>query len=132
MAAKHVMVISDSCYSGTLSRQTFGTKTRKLTRKEKVQRFNSLISRRSRTVLSSGGLEPVFDSAGGDHSVFAAPLLEILENNTEVVDGEDLYNKLFPKVKKIVHAINADQSPEYAPIKSAGHDSGGFLFIPKI
>jgi hypothetical protein len=33
--------------------------------------FYRMAERQSRTVLTSGGLEPVLDAGGGEHSVFA-------------------------------------------------------------
>ena len=41
-----------------------------------------MTSKKARTVLTSGGVEPVLDGAGGKHSVFAKALLEALEKNT--------------------------------------------------
>jgi len=37
-----------------------------------------MAQRRSRTVLTSGGLEPVLDTGSGGHSVFAQAFLRVL------------------------------------------------------
>jgi hypothetical protein len=42
--------------------------------------------KRSRTVLTSGALEPVADSGGGGHSVFAKVFIESLAQNNGVLD----------------------------------------------
>ena len=69
--AKHVMVVADSCYSGTLTRSV------------KVPECNKayierIAEKQARVVLSSGGLEPFADSGGGKHFVFAAQFLKAL------------------------------------------------------
>lgn len=117
--AKHVMVVADSCYSGTL--------TRAIHVKLRSPEWLSKISRKkSRTVLTSGGLEPVSDSGGGVHSVFAKVFLNILKENTGVMDGTLFFSKLRRPVM-----VNSDQTPQYSDIRKAGHDGGDFLFVRK-
>ena len=117
--AKHVMVVADSCYSGSLVRSvnivpTSDADLRRLTRAK------------ARTVMTSGGLEPVADSGGGRHSVFAKAFLDGLRANDGVIDGAKLFAGLRRKV-----LLNADQTPQYADIRLAGHDGGDFLFVRK-
>ena len=57
MDARHVMVVADSCYSGTLTR---GIKIK--SRDRDAERMADLAKKRARVVLTSGGLEPVSDS----------------------------------------------------------------------
>ena len=115
--AKHVMVVADSCYSGTLTRGlAIGGKS--------AGYFQDVVQRRARTVLTSGGLEPVLDSGGGDNSIFAKAFLETLRGNIGVVDGEGVYHKVKDQV-----VLNAEQVPEYGNIRLAGHDGGDFLFV---
>ncbi|MGD8765475.1 MAG: ankyrin repeat domain-containing protein [Desulfobacteraceae bacterium] len=120
MRAKHVLIVADSCYSGTLAR---GIRT--------VDRTPGYISRlsqkRARSVISSGGIEPVIDSGGkGLHSVFASAFLNALEGNKEIMDGVQLFNKLRRPVM-----LNSDQTPEFSDIRKAGHEGGEFLFVRK-
>ena len=117
--AKHVMVVSDSCYSGTLTRTT-----KPLTRTPDY--FSQMAQTRARVVLSSGGLEPVEDSGGGRHSVFAAQFLKALRDNRSVIDGVGLF-------QRVRHAVllNAKQTPQYSDIRFAGHEGGDFLFLRK-
>ena len=119
LLAKHVLVVADSYYSGTLTRSV------------KVPQHNRaylqrISEKRARVVLSSGGLEPVADSGGGQHSVFAAQFLNALQSNEGVLDG----TQLFEKVRQSV-VLNADQTPEYSDIRRAGHEGGDFLFVRK-
>ena len=81
--------------------------------------------KRSRTALVSGGLEPVLDSGGGSHSVFAKAFLAALEDNDGVLEGQEL----FARVSRPV-VVNSDQTPDYSDIRRAGHDGGEFLFVP--
>ena len=87
LKVKHVMVVADSCYSGVLTRSI---KVPNRTR-DYIER---MASRRARLVLTSGGLEAVQDSGGGKHSVFAAQFLKVLENNTGVLDGTQLFEQV--------------------------------------
>ncbi len=117
LLAKHVTIVADSCYSGTLTRAI------------KVPERNPgylrrMAEKRARVVLSSGGLEPVVDSGGGKHSVFAAQFLKALSGNENVLDG----TQLFEQVRQNV-ILNADQTPEYSDIRKAGHEGGDFLFV---
>ena len=115
--AKHVMVVADSCYSGTLTRSI------KVPERDRAY-LERIAGKRTRVVLSSGGLEPVADSGGGRHSVFAAQFLKALRNNEGVLDGM----QLFEKVRQGV-VLNATQTPEYSDIRFAGHEGGDFLFV---
>ena len=119
LKAKHVMVVADSCYSGVLTRSI---KVPDRT----IDYIERMASRRARVVLTSGGLEPVQDSGGGKHSVFAAHFLKVLENNTGVLDG----TQLFEQVRRPV-VLAAPQTPQYSDIRFAGHDGGDFLFVRK-
>ena len=117
MQAKHVMVISDSCFSGTITR---GLKMEQRT----PDWIDRMVKKRARTALTSGGLEPVLDSGGGGHSVFAKAFIAVLEENTDVVTAAQLFSQLRPKVM-----VNSPQTPEYGNIHQAGHDGGDFLFV---
>jgi hypothetical protein len=120
MNANHVMVVADSCYAGTL--------TRSLTEEPDRSNdyFRRMAEKRTRVVISSGGLEPVVDSGGGSHSVFAAQFIKVLEENRVVLDGTGL----FETIRRAV-VLNADQTPQYSDIRHAGHEGGDFLFVPR-
>ena len=117
--AKHVMIVADSCYSGTL--------TRGIKLDVKAPDYLERIARqRARIVLSSGGLEPVADGGGGGrHSAFARHFINELTANRGVLDSTTLYAKIRRPVM-----LAADQAPELADIRKAGHEGGDFLFIP--
>ncbi|MCC6471908.1 MAG: SEL1-like repeat protein [Alphaproteobacteria bacterium] len=119
--AKHVMVVADACYSGTLMRDTTA---RIDTARDRMVWLRRIMAKRARTVLSSGGNEPVLDSGGGEHSVFAKAFLNALTESGEVIDGVSL----FEQVRRPV-VLNSDQTPQYADIRNAGHDGGEFVFV---
>jgi len=109
--------VADSCFSGTMTR---AIKIEQRT-PDYLQR---IVKTKSRTVLTSGGLEPVMDSGSGSHSVFAEAFITLLAGNTEILDASQLFSQLRPKVM-----VNSDQTPEYGDIRKAGHDGGDFLFV---
>jgi uncharacterized caspase-like protein len=119
--AKHVMVVADSCYSGTLVRAAPARIETFAARKAWVSRMTT---KRARTALVSGGLEPVTDQGSGGHSVFAGAFLAALRGNPDVMGGQSLYDT----IKRPV-VLNADQTPQYSDIRRAGHDGGEFLFV---
>ncbi len=123
MAAKHILVVADSCYSGTLVRGIDVVKPPSGGERETY--LARIAQKRSRTVLTSGGMEPVSDSGGGgEHSVFARAFLTALQENRDVLDGQ----QLFHLVRRSV-ILNASQTPEYTDIRFAGHEGGDFLFV---
>ena len=124
--AKHIMVVADSCYAGTLVRSSGARLANQEARAAWIKRMNR---KRSRTALVSGGLEPVADSGGGtgqNNSVFAKAFLTALRDNTGVMDG----NSLFNAIKRPV-VLDADQTPQYSDIRRSGHEGGDFLFVKR-
>ena len=83
-----------------------------------------MLTKRGRTALVSGGLEPVTDSGRGNHSVFANAFMSALNENRDVLEGRTL----FDRIKRPV-VLNADQTPRYADIRRAGHEGGEFVFV---
>ncbi len=119
--SRHVMVVADSCYSGTLVR---AAPAKMKTADEREVWIKRMLQKRSRTALVSGGLEPVADSGGGGtHSVFARAFLNALAENPNVIEGQGLFDALKRPV-----VLNADQTPQYSDIRRAGHEGGEFLF----
>ncbi len=119
--AKHVMVVADSCYSGTLVRAAAAAPRTATAKRAWIKR---ILKKRARIALVSGGLEPVADAGGGGHSVFANAFLAALADNDGVIEGQTL----FDRIKRPV-VLNADQTPQYSDIRKAGHEGGDFLFV---
>lgn len=136
---KNLLVIADSCFSGTILRASLNpppeTRTedpvdgRLLRNASTVGRGGefTLLSayRRSRQVITSGGQEPVIDSGKFGHSPFALALLNALKaiQNTGL-DAEALHRKwLFDS------EWNKGQYSQYSRIDHAGDQEGQFVFF---
>lgn len=131
MRAKQVMLVVDSCYAGALTRSSVGRLSAGMTEAERQHWLKTMAARRSRTVLTSGGVAPVMDAGGGRHSVFAKALLEVLAANTDAIDGQRLHREVAARVAFAAANLRFDQVPEYAPIRFAGHEAGEFFLIPE-
>ena len=125
ISARHALVVADSCFSGSLLRAAGGANL-----DEREAQIERLFQKRSRTVMTSGGLEPVLDGNRGTqrarHSIFAAAFLDALSENRNVLEVSRLFVGLRDKVTSY-----AEQTPQYAPIRNAGHEGGEFLFVPR-
>jgi len=126
--AKHVMVVADSCYSGTLSTTSIPRSTADFSPTVHKEWVDIMNTTQARMALTSGGVQPVIDSGGGDHSIFSKAFLNTLSNNKSLLEGYSLYTNILSKVRKSSHKLNIDQVPDYAPIKHAGHEAGEFFF----
>lgn len=130
-AAKHVMVVADSCYAGTLSSSSVARSTLDMPPEAHAEWVKVMAKTRARTVLTSGGVAPVLDGGGGNHSVFANAFLEVLRDNKGLLEGYGLYRQVLEKMRTRSMAVEIDQVPDYAPIKHAGHEAGEFFFSSK-
>jgi uncharacterized caspase-like protein len=121
--ARHVLIVSDSCYSGTLVR---GLGTEMVTPTGRESFLQKMSRGKSRTLIASGGNEPVADGGGGGHSVFAAALLRgLAQNDREMFTAGELFrDHLLETV-----AGGANQTPEHNPLRNSGHESGDFVFV---
>lgn len=131
MRARQVMLVVDSCYSGALTRSSVGRLGTGMTEEERLHWLRTMATRRSRTALTSGGLAPVMDAGGGRHSVFAKALIEVLEANSDTLDGQRLHREVAARVAFAAANLRFDQMPEYAPIRFAGHEAGEFFLVPR-
>ena len=121
LSAKHVMVVADSCYSGTLIRAAdVGS------RKKGGDYWKEMAAKWARVAITSGGLEPVADKGGGENSPFAKAFIDTLKDNRSVMDGTTLFGKMRRSVM-----VAAEQTPQYSDVRGAGHDGGDFLFVRK-
>jgi hypothetical protein len=130
MSVKHALVVADSCYSGAMTRSSIGQVESGVSEEAREKWLKALANTRARTVLTSGGLQPVLDGGGGKHSVFAISLLEVLRDNDEPLEAQRLYREVAARVLLRASRFHIDQKPEYAALKFAGHESGDFLFVP--
>jgi len=129
--ARQVLLVVDSCYSGTLTRSSLTRLETGLTPEEQATWLNLMATKRARVVLTSGGLAPVLDFGGGVHSVFARAFIEALETNEDLLLGRNLYQAVAARVAHAAAGYDFEQIPQYAPISRAGHESGDFILQPR-
>lgn len=117
--AKHVIVVADSCYSGTLTAGKID---------ESVE---ALPVSRSRTAMSAGGgnevvLEPILAEGESGNSVFAYKFIDVLKKNSQdVITGLTV----FKEIKEMFKFF--PQHPEYGQLEGAGHDEDADFFFRK-
>jgi len=126
--AKHILVVADSCYAGTLTQTPLARMETEIPSDVRAEWIKVMAETRARITLTSGGIEPVLDGGGGSHSVFAKAFLDTLRTNDSLLEGYSLYSQVLSKIAASSGAI--DQIPQYAPIHLAGHESGEFFFNP--
>jgi hypothetical protein len=132
MSARHVLVISDSCYSGTITRSSATALRSGRTREQLAVDYAAMNEKRSRTALTSGGLQPVLDQGRDGHSVFASALLDALGEVEQVVDAQSLLLQIRSRVAQAAYDRDRfEQVPTYGPINFARHEFGEFLFVPR-
>jgi len=124
--ARHVLVVSDSCYSGTIDRGLgLGASTASAL-SERNRFLQKMMAGKSRTLMASGGNEPVSDGGGDGHSVFGRVFLTGL---TRIDKNSFTASELFRDFVQERVAGAANQTPEYNPLRNSGHESGDFVFI---
>jgi hypothetical protein len=122
IASNHIIIVSDSCYSGTFTRRSITDLT---SAKNRSRYLEKMRKKRSRTLLASGGNEPVSDIGGEGHSVFAKAFIQGLSNmERDEFTAEELY---YLHIKELV-AGGSEQTPEYNIIRNSGHMGGDFYF----
>lgn len=130
MSARHVMVIADSCYSGTLTRSLIPQVDQALNSAQRQAPLRHLAAQRVRVAMTSGGLEPVVDGGSVDHSLFARSLLDMLAQVREPVSAQELFQGVSARFAHLARRLSIAQQPQYAPIGFAGHEAGDFVLAP--
>jgi hypothetical protein len=94
-----------------------------MTERDLLEAIQKMAQQRSRIAMTSGGVEPVLDSAGGAHSAFAGVFIQVLRDNDGVLLARELFDRLQRRVAALV-----PQAPS-TPIQYAGHEAGDFVFV---
>src|SRR5690606_14218422 len=131
IAARHVMVVADSCYSGTLSRTSVPTFDPAEADRGKWDAWGKAVAKgRARTVLSSGGVMPVPAAGSGRLRSSARGFLAVLPVATRRRPGHRLLQEVSTALALPSLASPLAQAPECAPLRYARLDSGPVLFLP--
>jgi hypothetical protein len=114
--ARHVLLITDACFSGSLFRGNDKLAT--------LNPFGELHKLSSRKAMTSGALKLV-----PDQSVFIDYLVRRLgQNSGRYISA----GRLFFSLQKKVLEESRGQTPQYGIIQNAGEDDGGeFIFVKK-
>ena len=132
MPAKHVMVVADSCYAGALTGSAVARLPDGIDEQKKKKWLQVMNSRKARTVLTSGGVKPVMDEGGGDHSIFAKALLSVLRSNQAILEDYEIFRAVISQVHSTSSSAGFEQTPQYAPLQHAGHEGSPFFFVPQV
>lgn len=118
--ARHVLLISDSCFSGDFFR---GSRAGLPTINDAF--LKRAYTRSSRQAISSGGLEPVSDAGFGGNSVFSHFLITALANNrSPYLIPSEIFGEIKAGVGK-----NANQLPQFGDLSGTGGQDGGELIL---
>lgn len=129
MDVHKVLLISDSCYSGLLTRGLVRLADT-ASDQARAAYLKTILEQKSRNVLTSGSDLPVMDGGGGIHSIFAKSLARILLANKDALQGQDLAQALQQSVSAAAQSMNFDQKPQYGPLQLAGHEGGDYILSP--
>ncbi|MCG8687297.1 MAG: caspase family protein, partial [Desulfobacterales bacterium] len=131
MKAQHVLVIADTCFSGSILRGPSITK-RDSTISNKTY-LKSMYNGRSRYALTSGTMQPVSDNGGANgNSVFASVFIKQLKENQEIIEMGRLSLKIIEVVEGKTFKTTK-QKPRYGiiPPPLPIEEQGDFVFIPE-
>jgi filamentous hemagglutinin family protein len=112
--AQQVVLISDSCFSGSLVGDT-----RVLRAGEQTGDARLFLGKRAAVVMSSGGNEPVADGNQGGHSPFASSLMK----NLSEVPSWRIGSSVFENVRAEV-SLKLPQQPQYGTARLGRHALG--------
>ena len=120
ISSRHLLVMADSCYSGTLLRA--GSAVDSNMPNSVLER---LFLKKAKIAITSGGNEPVADSvSNGDTSLFAEAFTDALtQNSGTFVSASKVFSEIRDKVTK-----DTNQTPQYANMRELDDDGGEFVF----
>jgi uncharacterized caspase-like protein len=124
----HVLVISDSCYSGAILRDV-GNDSRAPGAETSAEVRAAYLARKqaskSRDWMASGSIEPVSDGGPAGHSIFASAVIDALSRTREdQFAASDLF---YSYIQRRVGG-NSQQLPQYGSIRNSGDGLGDFIF----
>lgn len=115
-SAKHISLISDSCFSGAIFEHTRGGG------------ISALTKNKSRQALTSGGIESVSDGKQKENnSPFNLVLQKVLKEN---LSSELTFNQLCEDAIKIFSPY-IKQTPQYGSLFNTGDKGGTYVFKRK-
>lgn len=129
--ARHILVVADSCYSGAMTQTAVARLPEQMAEAKRKKWLQFMVRRKARTVLTSGGVKPVLDTGGGQHSVFAKAFLNVLQDNQGLLEDYELFREVSKQVKQSAALVGFQQLPQYSAMLHAGHEGSPFFFVPR-
>jgi len=129
--ARHLLVVADSCYSGTLTRVAAQPPTETLPPAQWQAWADLSAAGRSRLAITSGGLQPVPESANSPVSGFAAAFAAALRSANGALEAQRLFRDVIGRITADPLAQAFNQQPTMAPLQFAGHERGELFFVPR-
>lgn len=114
--AKHILIISDSFFSGTFLSKSRGT--------DANNSYSKLEEKQSRWLLSSGRAETMSDGEAGKGSPFANSLINFLDSNENKLFS---FSELAVRVSKDKRSL-AKQQPTYGALSFFQNEGGEMVF----
>ena len=131
LPARNVLVLADSCYSGTLTASAVPRASPSFATSEWRAWAKATGAGRSRLALTSGGVRPVFDAKNGQGSLFSTALITVLARNHSVLEAQSLYAQTSDVLALTAADSELTDLPTFAPIAFAGHERGELLLAGK-
>ena len=125
ISAKHILLMIDSCFAGSSIKGSSQVKVASDKDLGNMKWITKMLNRRTRLLITSGGVEPVVDASVDNHSLFAYKFLDILKTNENYTTGSKIWEAL-----NKYHAT-ASQNPQITWLKNMGDLGGDFFFIIK-
>jgi hypothetical protein len=121
--ARHTLLISDSCFSGSLLR---GVTRGPVPSVDQDRYYQNVAAKKSVQIITAGGVEFVDDNyADSGHSPFTYFLLnELSSNNKPVITASEISSNVEQAVSN-----NSSQNPESGVLQGAGDELGEFIFL---
>jgi hypothetical protein len=129
MPARHILVVADSCYSGAMTQTSVSRLPDEMSDDKRAKWLKFMLKRKARTVMTSGGVKPVLDSGGGDHSIFANAFIDVLNQNSGLVEDYELYRAVSANVQRRAAAVGFQQEPQYSALSHSGHEGSPYFFV---
>ncbi len=117
MNARHIALVSDSCFSGSIFANTRSVED------DSVLGAERKAALASRWGFSSGMEEVVSDGTAGEHSPFAAGIINYLKTNST---ARVPFSRLIDHVTNVT-AANAQQTPIGKRLQGVGDQNGEFM-----
>jgi hypothetical protein len=122
--ARHILLIADSCFAGAFRGAEGGEKAALGPFEFRV--FQNM----SRWIITSGGVEPVPDTGGGQHSAFSLRIQQFMLGKMEGHASAFTEQELYAAISRMVTETSPlRQVPQIDILRGAWHAGGHFVFV---